>query len=214
MATKKATKEKAVPPPAPPKVLAEQLHEEIAGILKENAKVIVHDENAIEIPADKLGSAVDLLSLTRALVRNTEADYKAKIKNITDPFAPYTAEKKSIIKRAQEVEHDLEIGLHTLISNGVIGKDGYETKNGCRLSLVGKEELVLDDPDAIPDEFLLPRAQCLDWGKIKQSIVANNAAVEAAAAAGIELQILNPIKGAHLTTTYTLRTKLPDELGN
>jgi hypothetical protein len=133
---------------------------------------------------------------------------------IEDPFAKYASEKKAITKQAQEIEHDLEVGLHGLVSQGLLGQAGYESKSGCRLSLVAKRELVMDDPDAVSDEFLLPRAQCLDWGKIKAAIEATEKAIEAAAAAGITLDLKNPLTGCHLTTTYTFRTKLPDELGN
>lgn len=209
MATKKATA-KAVP--EKPKMLNPELHTEIEEICKSAARTVVVDpEMGADIPADKMGRAIDLLALSRALVRNVKADYDAKVKGIVDPFKPYADERKTITKLAEEVERKLEDGLKCLVANGLIGKDGYETKSGCRLSLVGKRELVLDDPEAIPDEFLLPRAQCLDWGAIKARIEANEKAIEAAKEAGITLQ-LQPLDGAHLITTYTFRTKLPDEL--
>jgi hypothetical protein len=204
---------KTKPKPVAPKPLLDpQFHADIEGIVKATTKTATRGADGVEIAADKLDRAIDLLSLTRALVRNTEADYKVRVKEIPDPFAPYLAEKKSIIKRAQEVEHDLEDGLHGLLTAGVLTTDTVETAAGCRLSLVGKRSLVIDDATLIPDEFLLPRAQCIDIAKLSEKMMACEEMAQVAAKAGIAFNVDTP-KGVHFTTTYSFRTKLPDELG-
>lgn len=213
MATKKTdvrTKGKKETAAPVPHVLLDQLHADVATIAKATQRIVVVDEDDIEISPDNIGTAVDLLGLTRSLVRDTEADYKAKVKAIVDPFEPYQKEKKTIVKLAKEAEAALESGLHGLIHAGILTKDGYETDAGCRLSLVPRRALVIDDADKIPDEYLLPREQCIDRIKLQAKLDA----IEKLKAAAIEAGVPEPepMDGVRMDTTYTFRTKLPDQL--
>jgi hypothetical protein len=200
-------------PVEPAKVLDLTLHNEI-GLIAKSAQHLIQTEESgeVSIPADKAARAIDLLALSRQMVRTVKADYDARTKDIVDPFKPYATEKKQITALSEEIGRSIEAGLHKLVKDGLIGTGGYDTPAGTRLSLVGKRELVLDDPLLVPDEYLLPRAQCLDWNKIKTVLEANEKAVAAAKEAGVELKIHNTVDGAHLATTYTFRTKLPEEL--
>lgn len=215
MATTKTDKRTGCKKGPAAKVLDITLHTEIDMIAKSVQKVVEEAEDGqVFIPTDKAMRAIDLLALSRQMVRTVKADYDARTKAIVDPFKPFVTEKKRITALAEECAKQLDAGLRVLVAQGLIGTAGVDTAAGTRLSLVGKRELVMDDPMLIPDEYLLPRAQCLDWGKIKAKIEAHEKAIEAADEAGIVLTLPDPIEGAHLETHYTFRTKLPDELEN
>jgi hypothetical protein len=214
MAIAKTESRKVVKKAEPAKVLDVTLHNEIDLIAKATKQLVKADEDSgeISIPSDKAARAIDLLALARQMVRTVKADYDIRTKDIVDPFKPYATEKKQITVLSEEISRSIEAGLHKLVKDGLIGTGGYDTPAGTHLSLVGKRELVMDDPLLVPDEYLLPRAQCLDWNKIQTTLEANEKAIAAAKAAGIGLTLPNTIQGVHLNTTYSFRTKLPDEL--
>jgi hypothetical protein len=198
-----------------PKLLDECLFSEIDGLVKTAAKLIVReDESSIEIPADKIGLAIDVLSLTRLLAKKVDQESKETLAKIMEPVAERVAkvnsEKKSIIGRAQEIEADVVFGLKELVKDGVLTADGAQSKSGCKITLIGSDTVVLDDASAVPDEYLLPREQCIDMSKIRAVLAAEQAYANALPAGTVAPASNVPF--AHLEKSYTFRTKVPEEV--
>lgn len=204
MAKKKVA---AVEAPAPQHHLDSYLHDEVASIVA--AQQQLTGIKADVLPERTVNRTVDLLALAREAQRQVDADYKARIKDIPDPFKPYADERKALTGKIAKVAEEMERDVQRCIADGIIPTDGIETRSGVKLSLVGRREVVIDDAALIPDEFLLPRAQCIDLGKLREFLLAEEALMEAAAKTGT---LVEPFAGAQLTTSYILRTKLPDEI--
>lgn len=210
--SKKAVAEKK---PEPAKILSPDLFDEIDGLVKASTKLIDREEDGtFEIQAYKIPRAVDVLSLVRALAARADVVAKAELATILKPVEDKTkqlaAEKKSIVGRAGEIESDVVKALQALILTGHLTAEGAESPNGCKLSLIGKDAVKIYDPSIIPDEFLLPRAACIDVAKVTAMLLAEKAYADALPE-GTEAPP-SKIEGAHLTKVYTFRTKVPDEV--
>lgn len=173
-----------------------ELHTEIEGLQRAIGRIIVKDEadpEVIEIDPARVDRAVDSLALVRALVRNVDKDYKAKIEPIQKTLKPYEAERKSINSRAQEIESQLTAGFYAMIKDGTLTSDGLTSNAGSKLSLVGKDYVTIVDADKIPDKYLRPREECIDLN-----------AVAAAIAEG------KRVAGVKIETNYTFRAVVPE----
>jgi hypothetical protein len=213
-----AAKKLAEPPK--PKLLPQELHTEIDGLTALAKRTIVREALEggtidIEIAEDKIDSAVNGLTLVRALVRNTkkEADtLKGEVvpKEITDKLKGIEAERKSITGRAEEIEADLEEGLLSNVALGLIDPEhGVMTDAGCKLAVVTKKAVDITDLDLIDDAFLLPREKCIDWEAVKYALLNDVEKAEAAKTLGLPAPKPS-IVGARLVPKYSFRTTQPE----
>lgn len=187
-------------------LLSDELHAEIEGLTKLTLKTIGSEGEENQIPVEKLDRAVDVLTLSRALVRATETAYKAAVEPLEKQIRPYTAEKKAIVARAIVLSGEIEKGLYGLIQRGELRSDGHESKSGCRLTLVradGSPEV--KDVRRVPKHYLLPPEVRVDMKAVSEAYAAaKKRGDEDFAIPGIELA----------EPTYTFRTKQPDYVEN
>jgi hypothetical protein len=182
------------------------LHTELMALATLTKKALVIEDDTVELPEDKLPTAINALTLVRALVRDTDEEAKAKaaeaipeaVKLRIDTIA---AEKRIITRRAQELEHELEKGLDGLVAQGKVAKT-TETAAGCQLSLVGKQKAVVTDLTQVPDEYF---DRVINWDRVTEQLEKER--VENEARAVLKLPAVpSKVPGVAFTTIYTYRT--------
>lgn len=193
---------------APKHSLDETLHDDAKGIAKLGHELLADKE---QMDAEDINSAIDLLALTRDLVRRVDSDYKARIAKVPDPLAPFRSERKALTDQAKEVDEALAGPLLTLRLNGTISEDAMMSHSGTRLAYVRKQRAKVADAAQVPDAWLLPREQCIDLVRVEKQLLLEQAAAAAATEAG-QTPAPSAVPGVALESSYSLRTKLADEL--
>lgn len=85
------------------------------------------------------------------------------------------AKYKDQIERLKKSNNEARLKLQEAIDNHTVPEWGLETDDW-KLVLVGRSNPLLESFDAVPDEFLLPVAQWIDWKKVDDYVAKNNAA--------------------------------------
>ena len=144
------------------KVLFPDLKPDVAA-LERNAKA-VKDIPVGDVDEERISKVIDFLALSRDLVRRLDADYKTATKDIKAQLAPFDIERKTYKRVAEEAESIFHSVAMDYLRRYRTLPD--RTRNGTLLSLVPKKSVKIEDAGAVPDEFLLPREQCIDHAKV------------------------------------------------
>lgn len=106
-----------------------------------------------------IGGLTAINNALEAQIHEQAAPLKAQIKAITEPFKGLMIDISKSITRARQA-------LNDAVDAGV---DEAETPDW-KLVVVRSKHPVLDKFDDLPDEFLLPPEQWIDWKKIDEAV--------------------------------------------
>lgn len=82
---------------------------------------------------------------------------------------------KEKIERLKKANNDARVKLQAAIDDGQIPELGVETDDW-KLVQVAHQNPMLENFDLVPDEFLVPVAQWIDWKKVDDYVQANQTA--------------------------------------
>lgn len=117
---------------------------------------------------DQAGRATVGLKLVDQHVATETAEANRIIKAIKDKYAQQVLDLK-------KSNNEARVKLQEAIDSGVVPEQGLETDDW-KLVLVERKNPMLEDFNAVPDGFLLPVAQWIDWKKVDDHVKEHGAA--------------------------------------
>lgn len=188
----------------PTPLLDAELTRELEGLEKLTSKAVKEEE--VKVTDD----AVTALTLTRALLRDTEAAKKAAIeqylpKDVKERLDRINLEAATLKARAEKIEGQIAAALYNAIKDGRI-TDNVTASTGCELVLQHRKEVVIDDLEKIPVEFT---TRVPDMKAITKALTEHEAKRGAALLLGLP-EPPSPVPGAHIGTKIVLSTKAPE----
>jgi hypothetical protein len=155
-------------------------------------------ERAQQADKAKATTLIDILALAREAQRQLATHAKVKTLQLMAKLKPYTDQKKAINTQYETAEKLAESKLKEIIEKEGIQILPKESEKGTKLSPIAQHKYAVTRDDLnygdIPVQYRLPAAQCIDWAKV---------------AAAHEAKDTLPAF-VKITTSYVLRTKLPE----
>lgn len=202
----KKTQPKDAPKAEP--LLDESFRNEIAALEKLSKKAVeVKGDNATLLD---LSMSVTGLTLTRNLVRDLDEARKAKAKalvpeDVAKELSRLDVEAKLLKARATTLESALAAALMAEVESGRL-TENVESAEHCKLVLARKDVVVVEDVEALPDEYV---TRTPNLGKIEEALKAWQIKAEAAKVLGLPPPAC-PVPGAHMGKRVILTTKAPE----
>lgn len=165
---------------------------------------------------DLLDSAINALGFVRREMKNVEAEAKKRVDatipiDVAAKLKTLATDKSDLTSRLGVIEKRVVTVLSAALEAGELQKSN-KSEAGVTLTVVYKDKIEIVDAATIPDEFLLPRAQCIDMKKLGEALAAHANKVEAAAT--LELPAPpSPAPGATIGQSFSFTTKVPEVVG-
>lgn len=124
--------------------------------------------NILQQLLEQAGKAVVALKLLDQHVADETREANELIQSVK-------AKYKDQIERLKKSNNEARVKLQEAIDSGVVPEQGLETDDW-KLVLVERKNPMLEDFNAVPDGFLLPVAQWIDWKKVDDHVKEHGAA--------------------------------------
>lgn len=124
-------------------------------------------QSQIQTWLDQVGRASVALKLVDQHIETETSEANRIIKAVKDKYA----KQMDDLKRSS---NEARTKLQEAMDNGWIPEQGVETDDW-KLVQVQRSNPLLEDFNAVPDEFLVPVTQWIDWKKVDDYVKANNA---------------------------------------
>lgn len=205
--------------------LALEIFEEVDGleelVTEITEEVEVDGKKVIRLKADTsidepspLDSAITALGLLRLKAKDIATEAARRIEaaiptNVAEELSVINKDKADLTKRLGAIGTDVEVALSALVEAGTLPKSN-KAESGVTLTVVYKDKVELIDANKVPDEYLLPRAQCIDMKKLGEALTKHAEKVEAAKT--LELpEPPNPLaEAAKIGKSFSFTTKVPE----
>src|SRR5574337_423497 len=124
--------------------------------------------NILQQLLDQAGKAVVALKLLDQHVADETREANLVIQSVKNKY-------KDQIEHLKKSGNDARLKLQDAIDHHAIPEQGVETDDW-KLVLVQRSNPMLESFDAVPDEFLLPVTQWIDWKKVDDYVKEHGAA--------------------------------------
>lgn len=118
--------------------------------------------NELQKMLDQAGKATVALKLVDQHVADETKEANEVIQAVKNKY-------KAQIERLKKSSNDARVRLQEAIDNGQVPELGVETDDW-KLVLVKRSNPLLENFDLVPDEFLLPVTQWIDWKKVDDAV--------------------------------------------
>lgn len=118
--------------------------------------------NSLQSLLDQAGTAAVALKLVDQHVADETKEATAVIQAVKTKY-------KDQIERWKKSGNEARAKLQEAIDNGAVPEQGVETDDW-KLVLVRRGNPLLENFDLVPDEFLLPVTQWIDWKKVDDRV--------------------------------------------
>lgn len=177
----------------------------------------IDGKKVVVFKPESLDSGINAIGFLRLSAKAVDAEAKRRADaaipvDVAEELKTIAADKSGLTKRIAVAESSIVSALSVLVESGELEKSS-KSENGVTLTVVYKDKVEIIDADKVPDEFLFPRAQCIDTKKLGEAMAKFAEKVEAAKT--LELpEPANPFaEAAKIGKSFSFTTKVPEVVG-